>query len=105
MGTYDDLELPLVVTAKLSKELDSIFLLYNNLIKNILTQELSATALDGVHEQHPLMTPKIAGQAFDVDYDKISRFLNKTHANKNQDCCQTLPEPPKVRLKIGIIFA
>lgn len=45
MGSYEDIELPKVITAKLSKELDSIFQLYNNLIKNILTQELSVTAL------------------------------------------------------------
>jgi hypothetical protein len=72
-----------VVVNKLNKELENIFGLYNNLIKNILSQELSVVALKSVDEVHPNLKVKQMGSLSEINYSKIASFLSLYSASKN----------------------
>jgi hypothetical protein len=73
-----------VVVNKLNKELENIFGLYNNLIKNILSQELSVVALKSVDEVHPgLKINHQKGSLSEINYLKIASFLSLCTSSKN----------------------
>lgn len=71
MGKCEDVTLPKVVTAKLKKELENVFNLYNNLIKNVLTQELSVMALENADSEAKPTKVEIVYDVEAINYTKI----------------------------------
>ena len=108
MGICEEITLPKVVTPKLKKELENVFNLYNNLIKNVLTQELSVMALENADADSKPVQVELAYNLVDIDYNKISTFLHSAEDSSNsrvpliENVC--LPSPPASRLKIGSMF-
>lgn len=46
--------LPKIVKDKMTMEIQSLWQLYNNLIKNVLTQEITVAMLDEIDQAKPL---------------------------------------------------
>lgn len=49
--------------------------MYNNLIKNILIQEISVSALEKVDQPHPYRKINLITQVTEINYEKVSRFV------------------------------
>ena len=102
------------VSSKMNKELEQLFTLYNNLIKNMLSKEMSMSALEKADETPQNIVAKDITDFEDVDYHKVARFLTgepeelrDLDSEANQEPRQltknerNIPAAPMVQLKMS----